>query len=130
MVKFWFVDRQLFTSLTYQTSGSSETKKSCKKYILLSQPTDLRDNESDRFKVVICINRLRVHDATIQWTYVSSLQALTSFSNFADTRNIVVVKQGRVTSPVITSSYFCTERFMKTKRRVLIIAAEKNCFTL
>ena len=44
-----------------------------------------------RFQVVTCINRLRVHDAAIQWTYVGSLQALTSISTFADTCNILVV---------------------------------------
>ena len=47
-------------------------------------------NEFDRFQVVICINWLSVHDATIQWTYVGSLQALEAFSNFADTCNILV----------------------------------------
>ena len=71
--------------------AAAKLKNQVKKYILLSQPTDVRDNEFDKFKVVICINRLRVHDATIQWTCVGSLQALTSFSNFADTRNILVV---------------------------------------
>ena len=71
--------------------AAAKLKNHVKKYILLSQPTDVRDNEFDKFKVVICINRLRLHDATIQWTYVGSLQALTSFSNFADTRNILVV---------------------------------------
>ena len=30
-------------------------------------------NEFERFQVVIYINWLRVHDATIQWTYVGSL---------------------------------------------------------
>ena len=47
-------------------------------------------NEFDRFKVVICINRLSVHDTIIQLTYVGSLQALGAFSNFADTCNILV----------------------------------------
>ena len=64
-------------------------RKNVPSLILNNQQT--RDNEFDRFQVVIFINRLYVHDATIQWTYVGSLQALKSFSTFADTRNILVV---------------------------------------
>ena len=45
------------------------------------------NNEFGRFQVVICINQLRLHDATIQRTYVGSPQTRT----FADTRNILVV---------------------------------------
>ena len=40
-----------------------------------------------------------------------------------------IKRQGGVKSPVIVFSYFWTERF-KNKRRVLIIAAEKNYSTL
>ena len=79
--------RQL-TSLSYQTSGCSKTKNSCQKIsILLSQSTDVQKWIWLRFHVVICINKLRVHDATIQRTYVGSPQTRT----FADTRNILVV---------------------------------------
>ena len=63
-------------------------------------------NEFDRFQVVICINRLRVHNATIQCTYVGFLQALASFSTFADTCNILVVFSECDRAPEVPSFVF------------------------
>ena len=92
MVKFWFVEKffsdNLLASLT-KLVAAAKLENHVKIYYFHNQHTG--DSEFHRFQVLICINRLRVHDATIQWTYVGSLQALTSFSTFADTRNILVV---------------------------------------
>ena len=92
MVKFWFVEEffsdNLLASLT-KLVAAAKLENHVKIYYFHNQHTG--DSEFHRFQVLICINRLRVHDATIQWTYVGSLQALTSFSTFADTRNILVV---------------------------------------
>ena len=93
MVQFWFVEKifsnNLLASLT-KLVATAKLVNRVKKYITF--PTNRRTLvKFDRFQVLICINRLRVHDATIQWTYVGSLQALTSFSTFADTRDILVV---------------------------------------
>ena len=52
-----------------------------------------------------------------------------SFEYFRSFRYSEIKKQGWVTSPVIIFSYFCTERF-KNETWVLLIAAEKNYFTL
>ena len=80
-----------------------------------------RDNEFDRFQVVICINRLRVHAATIQWTYVGSLQALTSHSTFADTRNILVVFPECDRTPH-RGSDFCFYIFTNSLKFILILS--------
>ena len=158
MVKFWFVGKlffRQFTSLTYQTSCCCKTKKSCKKYMLLSQPTDVQQwiwqvssgnlhksvalawcNHSENLCGFPDTRNIYSCSSECDWTpkggpdfcFYMLTNLLIFFSILSASGILTEKKQGRVTSHYYSiSSYFCTERF-KNKTWVLIIAAEKNLF--
>ena len=68
MVKFWFVEGffsdSLLASLTKLVAAAELENHVKKIYYFHNRQTG--DSEFDRFQVLMCINRLRVHDATIQ----------------------------------------------------------------